>query len=304
MISINLLPDVKKDLLRVRRERNLVVTVSVIAVGVSVGILLVLGATLGGMTVAKMATESSIESNEKKIDDAIKNDQLNRYLTIQNQLSQIDGLKGEQQIYSRLMDYLVALNPAAPNNATLQNVILSSSGTSSSSSSSSSSADGITVTLEGSTADFASLNVYKNTLINAQISYEEESDDDADTDSSSNQDDDEGSGRNNVTENTEAIKENLFTSVEVTESNLSTDSRGSTVSFTIVAVFNPRAFDSTIDDSSIKIEIPHETTSDGDRNAPTTGNEDESSDNNETNTSEVFHTDETTGESTIEGGTQ
>mgnify|MGYP001776895531 CR=1 FL=1 len=302
MISINLLPDVKKDLLRVRRERNLVVTVSVIAVGVSVGILFILGATLGGMTVAKMATESSIESNEKKIDDAIKNDQLNRYLTIQNQLSQIDGLKGEQQIYSRLMDYLVALNPAAPNNATLQNVMLSSSG--SSSSSSSSSADGITVTLEGSTADFASLNVYKNTLINAQISYEEESDDDADTDSSSNQDDDEGSGRNNVTENTEAIKENLFTSVEVTESNLSTDSRGSTVSFTIVAVFNPRAFDSTIDDSSIKIEIPHETTSDGDRNAPTTGNEDESSDNNETNTSEVFHTDETTGESTIEGGTQ
>lgn len=303
MISINLLPDVKKDLLRVRRERNLVVTVSVIAVGVSVGILLVLGATLGGMTVAKMATESSIESNEKKIDDAIKNDQLNRYLTIQNQLSQIDGLKGEQQIYSRLMDYLVALNPAAPNNATLQNVILSSSGASSSSSSSS--ADGITVTLEGSTADFASLNVYKNTLINAQISYEEESDDDdADTDSSSNQDDDEDNGRNNVTENTEAIKENLFTSVEVTESNLSTDSRGSTVSFTIVAVFNPRAFDSTIDDSSIKIEIPRETTSDGDRNAPTTGNEGKSGDNNETNTSEVFHTDETTGESTIEGGTQ
>lgn len=302
MISINLLPDIKKDLLRVRRERNLVVTVSVIAVGVSVGILLVLGATLGGMTVAKMATESSIESNEKKIDDAIKNDQLNRYLTIQNQLSQIDGLKDGQQIYSRLMDYLVALNPAAPNNATLQNVILSSSGASSSSSSSS--ADGITVTLEGSTADFASLNVYKNTLINAQISYEEESDDDADTDSSSNQDDGEGSGRNNVTENTEAIKENLFTSVEVTESNLSTDSRGSTVSFAIVAVFNPRAFDSTIDDSSIKIEIPRETTSDGDRNAPTTGNEGKSGDNNETNTSEVFHTDETTGESTIEGGTQ
>ena len=302
MISINLLPDVKKDLLRVRRERNLVVTVSVIAVGVSVGILLVLGATLGGMTVAKMATESSIESNEKKIDDAIKNDQLNRYLTIQNQLSQIDGLKGGQQIYSRLMDYLVALNPAAPNNATLRNVTLSSSGASSSSSSSST--DGITVTLEGSTADFASLNVYKNTLINAQISYEEESDDDADTDSSSNQDDGEGSGRNNVTENTEAIKENLFTSVEVTESNLSTDSRGSTVSFTIVAVFNPRAFDSTIDDSSIKIEIPRETTSDGDRNAPTTGNEGKSSDNNETNTSEVFHTDETTSESTIEGGTQ
>ena len=56
MISINLLPDVKKDLLRVRRERNLVVTISVIAIGVSVGILVILGLTLGGMTVAKMAT--------------------------------------------------------------------------------------------------------------------------------------------------------------------------------------------------------------------------------------------------------
>lgn len=303
MISINLLPDVKKDLLRVRRERNLVVTISVIAIGVSVGVLVVLGLTLGGMTVAKMATESSIESNEKKIDDAIENNQLNRYLTVQNQLAQIDGLKGEQQIYSRLMDYLVALNPAEPNNAMLQSVTLSSTGESSSGTTT----NGITITLEGSTADFASLNVYKNTLINAQISYEEESSDSS-SDSDSGQDGDEDGGRNNTAENAKSVKDNLFTSVEVVDSNLSTDSSGSTVSFTIVAVFNPRAFDSTIDDSTIKIEIPRETTSDGDRNAPTAndepGSSDEPGDSNETKANEVFRTDEAIDDSTIEGGVQ
>ena len=124
MISINLLPDIKKNLLRVRRERNLVVTVSIVAVTASVGVLFLLGAMLAGATIIKNGHIGKIDDYESEIEEAKDKDQLNEYLTVQNQLSQIDGLKGEQKVYSRLMDYLVQLNPAAPNNAALKSVSL------------------------------------------------------------------------------------------------------------------------------------------------------------------------------------
>ena len=63
MISLNLLPDVKKDLLRVRRERNLVVSISVIVVGASIGVLLLLSGTLGVLIGAKALMENGISSS-------------------------------------------------------------------------------------------------------------------------------------------------------------------------------------------------------------------------------------------------
>ena len=78
MISINLLPDVKKQLLRVRRERNLVVTISIFAMIVAGGVLAVLSGTLGAMSIAKALTENSINKSKEAIQDAIDNKQLNQ----------------------------------------------------------------------------------------------------------------------------------------------------------------------------------------------------------------------------------
>ena len=145
MISINLLPDVKKELLRIRRERNLVVSISILAVGGSIAALVVLGGILGGLNIAKVVMENGINKNKATINSAIEDKQLNEYLTIQNQLAQIDGLKDQQLVYSRIMDYLVALNPASPNNAELSTVSLEMS-------------DGaVAATLEGKTQDFEAL---------------------------------------------------------------------------------------------------------------------------------------------------
>ena len=267
MISINLLPDVKKNLLRVRRERNLVVTVSIVAVAASVGALFLLGAMLAGATIIKNGHIGKIDDYESEIEEAKDKDQLNEYLTVQNQLSQIDGLKGEQKVYSRLMDYLVQLNPAAPNNAALTSVSIEDGD------------DGIAITLEGTTANYATLNVYKNTLINAILKYEEKTDDE----SSDEQDDDESDTVND--EKAERI--NLFSSVTVRSTNFVDDGKnGNSVRFDIMAVFDPKAFDSSIENQSI--EIPEEVVSDGDQNAPKSPNEQEAEQN------ETFHTDEST----------
>lgn len=265
MISINLLPDVKKELLRIRRERNLVITVSIFAVGGSIAALVILGGILGGLNIAKVVTENSINTNKATINSAIEDKQLNEYLTIQNQLSQISDLKGQQLVYSRIMDYLVQLNPASPNNAELTTVDMDMSGTS------------VTATLEGKVSRFEALNVYKTTLASAELVYEEKSEEGADDETASKSSDSSISGESNANgnndsstiDNTNAKREKLFSEVSVIEQGYSNDADGG-VSFTISVVFSENAFSQTIDDDTIRVEVPKEVTSDGDRNAPKT----------------------------------
>lgn len=289
MISLNLLPDVKKDLLRVRRERNLVVSISVVVVGASIGVLLLLSGTLGVLVATKALMENSIKNDEQTIKQAQKKKQLDKYITVQNQLKQIGKLKSDQQVYSRLMDYLTQLNPAAPNNVQISSAKIeapagSSSGTSSSSSSSAS-ADGITMTIEGKTTNFSALDVYKNTLSKAQLSYEvEEEDTSSDSESSANSDgtysketssdsdssdsDSQSKKKKKSATKKKAMKENLVTAVNVKDSSLSAggSQNEALVSFTLTVTFNDSAFSPK--STNIKLEVPKETTSDGDRNAP------------------------------------
>lgn len=268
MISINLLPDVKKELLRIRRERNLVITVSIFAVGGSIAALVILGGILGGLNIAKVVTENSINTNKATINSAIEDKQLNEYLTIQNQLAQIDGLKSQQLVYSRIMDYLVQLNPASPNNAELSSVDLDTS------------SSAVTAQLEGTVQNFEALNVYKTTLASAELVYEEKSEDGTSSEvtdsSSSDGGNSETSGNNDTstTDNTDAQREKLFTVVSVDEQGYSNSGDG--VSFVISVTFSEKAFSQTIDDDSLRVEVPKETTSDGDRNAPKTEDESES----------------------------
>lgn len=289
MISLNLLPDVKKDLLRVRRERNLVVSISVVVVGASIGVLLLLSGTLGVLVATKALMENSIKNDEQTIKQAQKKKQLDKYITIQNQLKQIGKLKSDQQVYSRLMDYLTQLNPAAPNNVQISSAKIEapagSSGDTSSSSNSSASADGITMTIEGKTTNFSALDVYKNTLSKAQLSYEvEEEDTSSDSESSANSDgtysketssdsdssdsDSQSKKKKKSATKKKAMKENLVTAVNVKDSSLSAggSQNEALVSFTLTVTFNDSAFSPK--STNIKLEVPKETTSDGDRNAP------------------------------------
>lgn len=289
MISLNLLPDVKKDLLRVRRERNLVVSISVVVVGASIGVLLLLSGTLGVLVATKALMENGIKNDEQTIKQAQKKKQLDKYITIQNQLKQIGKLKSDQQVYSRLMDYLTQLNPAAPNNVQISSATIEapagSSGDTSSSSSSSASADGITMTIEGKTTNFSALDVYKNTLSKAQLSYEvEEEDTSSDSESSANSDgtysketssdsdssdsDSQSKKKKKSATKKKAMKENLVTAVNVKDSSLSAggSQNEALVSFTLTVTFNDSAFSPK--STNIKLEVPKETTSDGDRNAP------------------------------------
>lgn len=279
-LQLNLLPDVKKQLLKVRRERNMVISISIMAAIASAAVLVIISGILGSLKVYEAVARNSIKNSQKSIEESQKKDELDKYLTVQNQLVQIKGLKDKQQIYSRLLNYLVALNPARPNNVSLNTVTV---GNTDDSGTAADASGGVTMTIEGRIADFSALDVYKTTLGSAKLKYTEVTDEDetaSSSDDSNNSDstssDDESTSdkdddNDKKDDNTKSVK--LFSDVTVQEQALSSDSSGNGggVSFTIQVTFDPLAFSSTIENPTV--EVPNETTSDSSRNAPTAGSD-------------------------------
>lgn len=154
MIQINLVPDVKQEMLRAQRMRNVAISLS-IAVGViAVGIVVALALIVGAQTAVQKYQEGQITDGYKKLSSV---SDLNNALTVQNQLATISGQNSKRAIDSRLLDVLAAINPAAPNNVKLSKVTL----------------DPMvgTVTLEGSAAGgYPATDVFRKTILNTTVS--------------------------------------------------------------------------------------------------------------------------------------
>lgn len=157
MIGLNLLPDVKKEYLKAQRTRNFVIGISIISMFVVGGITVFLGlfVYIGQNTLIGHVNDL-IDDNQSKLESK---EEIGKYLTVQNQLNQLAVLHSAdyKSIDSRLFDFLIQLNPAAPNNVAISTAKLAQKET--------------TLSLAGSTADFNSLNVFKSTLENATITY-------------------------------------------------------------------------------------------------------------------------------------
>ncbi len=235
MIQLNLLPDIKKQLLHAQMQRNLVISVCIIITIVAGSVILLLGGIMGGQALQKNNLTQSIEDSKTAIAKKQSDSQLDQYLTVQNQLSKISSLKSQQLNYSRVFDYLRQLNPAAPNSVSLGSVKITAPGSSSSTGTTEST--GVTIELQGETANYSSLNVFKSTLSLATFSYAPK-------------------------EGANVETKPLFVSVTVASSSLTNDK----LSFSIIAVFDTAVFSS--DSVDIKLDIPNETTSDSDRNSP------------------------------------
>lgn len=108
MIQFNLLPDVKLEYLRAQRQRRLV---SLIAGIVTLVSLLLLGSLLAtGFVQKKHLSDLSdtVTSESKKLQNK---PQLNRILTVQNQLLSLTGLHSAKPATDRLFTYLTEVTP-------------------------------------------------------------------------------------------------------------------------------------------------------------------------------------------------
>lgn len=155
MIEINLIPDVKQELIRAERIRSVVISFAILSGLIAVGIVVVLAIYVFAVQTVRSAID----------DDAIKKgaaqlssvEDLSKVLTIQNQLSKIDALNDQKKIDSRVFDVLAAVIPPAPNNIQVSNLVID--------------AANATISMEGQTQGYDSLEVFKKTIDGAVITF-------------------------------------------------------------------------------------------------------------------------------------
>lgn len=165
MIQINLVPDIKQEMLRAQRVRNIAISLSILVGLIAVAVVIALTIVLGGQTGYQKIMEGQVTSRYKTLSSM---PDLDNALTIQNQLSAISGINDKRTMDSRLLDVLTAINPASPNDVKLSKVTLDPTQS--------------TLTLEGSAAGgYPATEVFRKTILNTTISAQQGNDSSSNT---------------------------------------------------------------------------------------------------------------------------
>jgi hypothetical protein len=153
MIQINLIPDIKQELLRTQRTRRTAIGVSILVGLGAMGAVAALAVILG----VQLVHENIAKDNIKKEYNTLKSvDNIEDVLTIQNQLATIQSYQDKRTMDSRLFDVLVAINPAQPNNASFSSIKLDPTQN--------------LITIEGSaTNGYAATETLRKTILNTKV---------------------------------------------------------------------------------------------------------------------------------------
>lgn len=109
MIQFNLLPDVKLEYIKAQHTKQLVTSICFLAGAVSIGVLIVLVLTVD---VWQHKTINDLSGDIKTTSAQLKaTPDLNKILTIQNQLGALDGLHNDKAAAARLFSYLSQVTP-------------------------------------------------------------------------------------------------------------------------------------------------------------------------------------------------
>jgi hypothetical protein len=111
MIQFNLLPDVKLEFIKTRRLKRLVIVISSIIAGASLALLvfmLVLVYVIQKTSIKHLS--ATITSDSHKVTSTPN---LNKILTVQNQLASLPALNGQKPVTSRVFNYVTQLTPAS-----------------------------------------------------------------------------------------------------------------------------------------------------------------------------------------------
>lgn len=155
MIEINLIPDVKQELLKAQSARNYVISGAIITGIVSVGIVVILVVILGGQALTNTVVDGSVKDLNKKLQSE---SDLSKILTIQNQLALLSDMHKSKNIDSRLFPLLDAINPSAPNNVTISNVKVD--------------AEAKTIVIEGQATNmYEAAEAFKKTIVGTTLQY-------------------------------------------------------------------------------------------------------------------------------------
>lgn len=160
MIEINLVPDVKQELLKAQRARSIVVSIAIL-IGIAAVIVVVLLAmyVYGAQQLISRNYDGRIQEDSAELANV---EDLSKTLTIQNQLAQIGAINDARKAESRLFDVLNAIipsDPADPNRVAITRLALDTS-------------DARTITLEAQAVNsYQAAEVFTKTIDAAMIRF-------------------------------------------------------------------------------------------------------------------------------------
>lgn len=153
MIQINLIPDIKREFLHAQQMRRVAITISILVGLIAAGIVVLLGIILGGQELLITKSQNDIKKNYTSLKNV---DNVDNVLTLQNQLSQLNGIYSKHSTDSRVFDLLSAVNPPAPNNVTYSTIKVDPTTS--------------TITVEGSAPNgYAATETFRKTILNTKI---------------------------------------------------------------------------------------------------------------------------------------
>ena len=153
MIEINLLPNVKRELLKTRAMRNRVISISFLVGGASIVAVVVLALVLGSQIAGEAVQNGVIKDRNDKL---MAVEDLNKVVTIQHQLTKINEQHSGKKLNSRIFDVVTAVNPVAPNNVSFSDIKVNPGSK--------------TITLEGSAVNgYSALETLKKTILNTKV---------------------------------------------------------------------------------------------------------------------------------------
>jgi hypothetical protein len=113
MIQFNLLPDVKQEYIKAKRQKHTVIVVSLLGAAASLFIFIMMFLTVYVFQKAHLRNlDGDIASSTQTLKSTPN---LNKILTIQNQLNSLPGLHDQKPVVTRLTNYLSAITPAQVN---------------------------------------------------------------------------------------------------------------------------------------------------------------------------------------------
>lgn len=155
MIELNLLPDVKKEFLHAERARRRTIALAILTTIIAAGLTVLFAFYTYGVQSVIMYTQT--EDIKKKSSELSGIQDINKYITIQNQLANLSQLHDDKMNFSRLLTFLPTLNPAPPKNVNLTNLDVA--------------VEEKTLTFKGNVKDYAGLTTFKDTLINSEFTF-------------------------------------------------------------------------------------------------------------------------------------
>jgi len=156
MIEINLVPDVKQELIKAEKTRSNVIAGAILIGVVSLAILALLAVYVFAVQAFRgSVADADIKKGSEQLSSVAD---LNKTLTIQNQLTILDSLNSNKQVDSRIFDVLGAIIPPDPNKVQISNLSIDSAAG--------------TVSIDGqAVSSYVALEVFKKTIEGSTLRY-------------------------------------------------------------------------------------------------------------------------------------